>query len=62
MSKPVPATLAEARAEFSRVWNAAKKLKLNPPLLNNEWSIEEIMMNVAILEVEIAEATQGASE
>jgi len=61
--KPVPATLAEARAEFSRVWNAAKRLGLDPPLLDNKWSIEEIMMNVAILEVEIAEATaaSGAS-
>ena len=63
MSKPVPATLAEARAEFSRVWNAANKLGLHPPLLDNKWSIEEIMMNVAILEVEISEATaaSGAS-
>jgi len=60
--KSVPATLAEARAEFSRVWNAAKKLGLNPPLLDNRWGIEEIVMNVEILEVEIAEATQGASE
>jgi len=54
--KSVPATLAEARAEFSRVWNAAKKLGLNPPLLDNRWGIEEIVMNVEILEVEIAEA------
>jgi len=58
----VPATLAEARAEFSRVWNAANKLELHPPLLDNKWSIEEIMMNVAILEVEIAEATPGVVE
>lgn len=61
-SKPVPATLAEARVEFSRVWNAANKLGLHPPLLDNKWSIEEIMMHVAILEAEIADATQGASE
>ena len=60
--KSVPATLAEARAEFSRIWNAAKKLGLNPPLLDNKWSIEEIMMNVAILEAEIAEATPGVVE
>jgi len=58
----VPATLAEARAEFSRVWNAANKLGLHPPLIDNKWSIEEIMMHVAILEAEIADATQGASE
>jgi len=58
----VPATLAEARVEWSKAWNIAKRLGLNPPLLDNKWSIEEIMMNIAILEVEISEATQGASE
>ena len=62
--KPVPATLAEARAEWSKAWNIAKRLGLNPPLLDNGWNIEEIVEHVAILQVQIAEATatQGASE
>jgi len=60
----VPATLAEARAEFSRVWNMANRLGLHPPLLDNGWNIEEIVERVAILQAQIAEATatQGASE
>jgi len=64
MSKPVPATLAEARAEWSRVWNMANRLGLHPPLLDNGWNIEEIVERVAILQAQIAEATatQGASE
>ena len=63
-SKPVPATLAEARAEWSRVWNMANRLGLHPPLLDNGWNIEEIVERVAILQAQIAEATatQGASE
>lgn len=60
----VPATLAEARVEWSRVWNMANRLGLHPPLLDNGWNIEEIVEHVAILQAQIAEVTAafGASE
>lgn len=55
-----PATLAEARAEWSRVWNAARKAGLKPPYLDNKWSLEEIAEHVAIIRAEIAEAEAAA--
>lgn len=57
-----PATLAEARAEWSRVWNIAKRAGLKPPVLNGKWSIEEIVEHTEILRAEIAEATPGVVE
>lgn len=56
-----PATLSDARAEWSRVWNIAKRAGLKPPVLNGKWSIEEIVEHTEILRAEIAEAEAAAS-
>lgn len=53
-----PQTLSEARAEWSRVWNRAKRAGLKPPLLDGKWGIEEILEHSAILEAEV-EAAEG---
>lgn len=48
-----PTTLAEARTAWSKAWNAAKRAGLNPPMLDNKWSPEEIIEHLEILKASI---------
>jgi len=48
-----PTTLAEARTAWSKAWNAAKRAGLNPPMLDNKWSLEEIIEHLEILKASI---------
>ncbi len=48
-----PTTLAEARTAWSKAWNAAKRAGLNPPMLDKEWTFEEVVEHLAILKASI---------
>jgi len=41
----------EARAAWAQAWNAAKRAGLKPPMLDRNWTIDEISEQIALLSV-----------